>query len=330
MAKRRPSAVTSATSVVPTLTTARPRASSSSSRATGTQPASASGHIAPEAYHRPGVGADERPVLAERVDPVARPLEVRLHAGEVAPAVRVLVAENPGKPALDRRGGGRVVAEDAAHHHRGAHGVHRVVDVLLVPRAVGRLPAPQAGEPAAAGVADAGYALAEDQVGDERILDQVRGDLDTRGMEVGVVPASLGGLALEDERKAAAPGALDLRAAVALAEGEHDVEEAHGVARRVEVGPPRVDPAAVVLLGGKEVVDRPAHGGGERAVLLAEVAEGPRVQQHAQRVRDQLEILRPRGEAPSGPLLDQEPVLLADRRLDPRRVHHRASAQARR
>src|SRR5438093_9320072 len=89
----------SAMTVSPTRTSVRPRGSRSGSRATATQPPS-SGDIAPEAHHRLPVGVAERPVLAERVDAVAGALEVGLQAGEVTPAVRVLVLHHPREPAL--------------------------------------------------------------------------------------------------------------------------------------------------------------------------------------------------------------------------------------
>src|SRR5437899_2454316 len=79
----------------------RARSAKSPSRATATQPA-VSGDIAPQANDGLGVRGAERAVLAERVDAVARPLEVRLHPRKVAPAVLVLVADDPGEPALDR------------------------------------------------------------------------------------------------------------------------------------------------------------------------------------------------------------------------------------
>ena len=48
-----------------------------------------------------------------------------------------------------------------------------------------------------------------------------------------------------------------------MCEGQDDVEEADRVAGRVEVRPARVDPAAVGLLRGEEIVDRTPDGGRE-------------------------------------------------------------------
>src|SRR5580765_2734828 len=103
----------SAISTAPTVTSFRPRASKSPRRATTVQPSS--GDIAPEPDHGLRIGIAVRAILAERVDAVARALEVRLHAREVAPAVLVLVADDPREAALDGRVGGGVVAEDARH-----------------------------------------------------------------------------------------------------------------------------------------------------------------------------------------------------------------------
>src|ERR1051325_4365881 len=96
-----PSTAKSAISVVPTRTSVRPPAAKSPGRATATQPF-VSGDIAPQADDGLGVRVAERAVLAERVDAVTRALEVRLHPREVAPPLLVLVADDPGEPALDR------------------------------------------------------------------------------------------------------------------------------------------------------------------------------------------------------------------------------------
>src|SRR5437867_6563592 len=90
-----------AISVPFTRTSARPRGSRSASRATDTQ-LPASGDIAPEPHHRLRVRRAEGAVLTQHVDPVAGPLEVRLHAGKIAPPVRVLAADDPAEPALER------------------------------------------------------------------------------------------------------------------------------------------------------------------------------------------------------------------------------------
>src|SRR5262249_40310034 len=153
-------------------------------------------------------------------------LEVRLHAGEVAPAVVVLLTDDPGEAVLDRRVGGGVVAEDAGHDHGRAHAVHRVVDVLLVPRAVARLPLAETRETSAAGIPDPGDFLSEEQLGDERVLDEMCRDLHAGRVEVVVVPAAVRVLVLDDEPEPAPPRALDVGAAMALVEGEDDVEEA--------------------------------------------------------------------------------------------------------
>ena len=70
--------------------------------------------------------------------------------------------------------------------------------------------------------------------------------------------------------------------------------------------------------------------GNERTVLVAEVAQGMRVQQHAERVRDQLQVLGPRDQAPARSLGHEESVLVRDQVVDAGELHQRVtSAQAR-
>src|SRR5207302_11477393 len=72
--------------------------------------------------------------------PVAGSLEVGLQAGKVSPAPGVFFGEDPGESALDRTRRRAVIAQDARDHDRRANTVHGVLDVLVVPRAVGGLP----------------------------------------------------------------------------------------------------------------------------------------------------------------------------------------------
>src|SRR5215470_8065609 len=105
----------SAISVPFTRTRARSRASRLRSLATGTH-SPGSGGIPPETYRGPRIRRAKGAVLAQRVDPVAGALEVGLEAGEVSPARRVLVGQNPDEPALDglrRRG---IIAQDSCDH----------------------------------------------------------------------------------------------------------------------------------------------------------------------------------------------------------------------
>src|SRR2546425_4997230 len=252
----------SAISVPFTWTSARSRAPRSTSLATGTQSPD-SGDIPPESYRSLRIRRAKGAVLAQRIDPVAGPLEVGLQAGKVSPATGVLVGEDPGESVLDRPRRRLVIAQDARDHDRRANTVHGVVDVLVVPRAVGGLPVAELGQSLPARLADSRHPLAQHEVRDQGVLDQVGSDLDAGGMEVRVVPAPLGLLVLEDEAETTPPGVLDLGPPVALVEREDHVEEAHRVAGRVEVRPARIDPAAVGLLRGEEIVDRTPDGGRE-------------------------------------------------------------------
>src|SRR5437867_744107 len=250
----------SAISVPFTWTSARSRAPRSTSLATGTQSPD-SGDIPPESYRGLRIRRAKGAVLAQRIDPVAGSLEVGLQAGKISPALGILVREHPVEAVLDRTRRRLIIAQDARDHDGRADAVHGVVDVLVVPRAVGGLPIAELGQSLPARFADSRHPLAQHEVRDQGVLDQVGGDLDAGGMEVRVVPATFGRLVLEDEVETTPPGLLDLRPPVALIEPEDHVEEAHRVAGRIEVRPARVDSAAVGLLHGEEVVDRTPDGG---------------------------------------------------------------------
>src|SRR5262249_54292146 len=143
----------SAISVPFTWTSARSRASRSRSLATGTH-SPGSGDIPPEAYRRPRIRRAKGAVLAQRVDPVAGPLEVGLEAGEVSPARGVLVGQDPGEPPLDGRRRRPIIAQDARDDDGRAGAVHRVIDVLVVPRAIRGLPLVEPGQSLAACLPD--------------------------------------------------------------------------------------------------------------------------------------------------------------------------------
>src|SRR5215470_17027531 len=216
----------SASSVPFTWTSARSRAFRSRSLATGTHSLE-SGDIPPEAYRGLGISGAKGPVLAKRVDPVASPLEVGLEAGKVSPALGVLAGQDPGEPALDRGRRRRIITQDSRDHDGRAGAVHRVVDVLVVPRAIGRLPIAEPGKSLLTRLSDSRHPFAQHEVRDQRVLDQVGGDLDPGGMEVRVVPAAQGVLVLEDEAETTAPRSFDLGPPVRLVEREDHVEEAH-------------------------------------------------------------------------------------------------------
>src|SRR5262249_57061952 len=189
-----------------------------------------------------------------------------------------------------------------------------------------------------------------------------------------VGPPGGGSLSLTEDGEPGAPPTFPPGPPVPLVEREDHVEEAHGMAGGVEVCPARVDPAAVGLLGGEEVVDGSPHRGGEsvlgenavatdqhqgaegrypdgalgsvrlgrpaavgvlaghqRAVLVTEVAQGLGVEEDAERVRHQLEVLWPRRQAPARALAYEEAVLVADQPIDARALRQRVtSAEARR
>src|SRR5215831_10314455 len=156
----------SAISVPFTRTRARSRASRSRRLATGTH-SPGSGDIPPETYRGPRIPRAKGPVLAQRVDPVAGPLEVGLEAGEVSPARRVLVGQNPTEPALDGVGRRRIIAQDSCDNDGRASAVHRVVDVLVVPRAIGRLPVAEPGESLPTRFPDPRHPFAQHEVRDQ-------------------------------------------------------------------------------------------------------------------------------------------------------------------
>src|SRR5262249_2257200 len=74
------------------------------------------------------------------------------------------------------------------------------------------------------------------------------------GMKRLVIPPPVVRLRVENEAQPGAPRALDVARPMARAERDDDVEEAHRMARGVEVGPARVFPAPVRPLRSKEVV----------------------------------------------------------------------------
>src|SRR6185369_14510151 len=96
------------------------------------------------------------------------------------------------------------------------------------------------------------------------------GNLHSGRMEIVIVPTAVCALVVNNKTRASFPCSEDIEATMGLIQGHDDIEEAHRMARGIEVCPAGVDPATVWLLSSEKIVNGSSHRVGK--LLMAEEA----------------------------------------------------------
>ena len=251
-----------------------------------------------------------------------------------------------------------------SHQHERSRTVHGVVNVLFVPRAGLGLPVTQPGSPLGTCFADSADLFIKNEVGDQRVLDEVGSNLYAGWMKLLIIPATIRALVVDDKAHALLPGVPNLLLPVDFAQGHDHIKKTDRMTGRIQVGPGRVNPPAVLVLGIEKVVDglsdrlgqlnvpkrtvaankheaaerRHPNGtlgigrertpatvliltGYERAIVVREIWSGSRVQEHAERVGNEFQILRTGGQTPVVPLAQEKRILVFNEGINVLEVH---------